>query len=118
MLSAITALIISATVVLSIFAVCMAFRHFGRKRAFVRMVAMACPACSRAYGSDILSTMKETCYFWNPAPGHSVISLRLPSSTFLVTCPHCSAQTEFTPAGCIFERPKAGVRSFTRIVRT
>ncbi len=113
----ITALIISASVVLVIFGVCMTFRHFGRKRGFARMVALACPACSRAYGSDILSTMKETGYFWNPAPRYSVISLRLPSSTFLVTCPHCSAETEFTPAGCVFEQPKEGVRSFTRIVR-
>jgi hypothetical protein len=115
--SIITALIISTSVVLGIFGACMMFQHFGRKRAFARMVCLECPACGQAYGSDILSTMKEAGYFWNPAPGHSVISLRLPSSTFLVTCPHCSAETEFTPTGFVFEPPKEGVRSFTRIVR-
>src|SRR5258707_140235 len=106
MSNVITALVISTTVVLGIFAVCMTFRHFHRKRVFARMVALACPACGRAYGSDILSTMRETGYFWNPAPGHSVMSLRLPSSTFFVTCPHCSAETEFTPAGRVFAQPK------------
>jgi hypothetical protein len=113
----IAALIISASIVLAIFGGCMTFRHFGRKRFFARMVALSCPACNRAYGSDILLTVKETGYFWNPAPGYSVSSLRLPSRTFLVRCPHCSAETEFTKAGCVFEPPKDGVRSFTRIVR-
>lgn len=80
------------------------------------MVALECPACRRVYGSDILLTMEKTGYFWNPAPGYSVSSLRLPSRTFLVTCPHCSAETEFTQAGCVFERPREGVRGFTRII--
>lgn len=95
----------------------MTFRHFGRKRAFARMVALACPACSRVYGSDILLTMKETGYFWKPAPGYSVLSLGLPNGTFLVTCPHCSAEAEFTQTGCVFECPREGLSSFTRIVR-
>src|SRR5262249_55597380 len=112
-----TALIIAASIVLGVLGVCTTFRHFGRKRAFGRMMPLECPAWRRAYGADILAPMKEAGYFWNPAPGHSVLSLRLPSSTFLVTWPHCAAETEFTPAGYFFDPPKEGVRSFTRIVR-
>src|ERR1051325_11487059 len=82
-----------------------------------QLAARECPICSRDYGFGVLLTMKEAGYFWNPAPGYSVISLHLPSSTCLVTYPHCSAESEFTPAGCVFEQPKEGVRSFTRIVR-
>ena len=113
----ITALLISAIAVLGVFGLSMAVRHLQRKRVFTRMVAAGCVSCGRPYGVGILQTMKETGYFWNPAPGFSVIGLRLPSSTFLVTCPYCSAEAEFTPAGSIFEQPKEGVRSFTRIVR-
>ena len=112
-----TALIISVSTVLSIVGVCMVFRHFQRKRALARMIALVCPPCGKIYGADMLRTMKEAGYFWNPAPGYSVISLRLPSSTFLVTCPHCSAEAEFTPNGRIFKCPEEGVRSFTRFVR-
>ena len=115
--SIITALLISASVVLGVFGLSMVVRHFQRRRAFARMVATACVSCGKSYGPGILRTTKEAGYFWNPAPGHSVIGLRLPSSTFVVTCPHCSAEGEFTPAGKIFEQPKEGVRSFTRVVR-
>lgn len=115
--SIITALLISASAVFGVFGLSMAVRHLQRKRAFARMVAAVCVSCGKSYGAGIFRTMKETGYFWNPAPGYSVIGLRLPSSTFLVTCPHCSAETEFTPAGSMFEQPKEGVRSFTRIVR-
>src|SRR5262245_58304725 len=104
--NAITAVLISIAVVLGILAIGMTVRHLQRKRAFSRMVAVPCPACGKAYGSGILSAMKEAGYFWNPAPGHSVISLRLPSSTFLVKCPHCSVETEFDPSGRVFEQPK------------
>jgi hypothetical protein len=115
--SVVTALLISTGVVLGVFAVAMTVRHVQRKRAFGRMVAAVCSSCGKSYGSGILRTMKETGFFWNPAPGYSVIGLRLPSSTYLVTCPHCSVETEFAPAGTRFEQPKEGVRSFTRIVR-
>jgi len=112
----VTALIIS---MISIIGICIAagtLSHLRRKRALKRMVSLNCPTCSRIYSSSILSTMRQTSYFWNPAPGHSVISLRLPGSTFLVVCPHCSMESEFTTDGIIFERPKTGVRSFTRTV--
>jgi hypothetical protein len=114
MLGIFTVLIIAAT---AIVAECVVLRHLRRKRTFARLVVQACPVCSRIYGSDILSTMKETGYSWNPAPGYSASSLQLPSCTFFVTCPACSAKTEFTQAGFIFRRPKEGVMSFRRIVR-
>jgi hypothetical protein len=112
------ALVISASAVLAVLAVSIGLRHLQRRRAFARMTAASCGTCGRHYGPEILRMMKETGYFWNPAPGHSVISLRLPTSTFLVTCLHCSTEVEFTPTGTIFHQPKEGVRSFTRIVRT
>lgn len=110
----ITELIIS---LIASFVLCMAYRHLHRKRAFSRLVVQACPACSRIYGHDILPMIKQNGYVWIPAPGYSVSSLQLPSSTFLVTCPRCSAKTEFTQAGFVFNRPKEGVKSFRRIVR-
>src|SRR5213076_941041 len=96
--SILTALLIATSVVLGVFGVSMVVRHVQRKRAFSRMIAAVCASCRKAHGSSILRTMKETGYFWNPAPGYSVIGLRLPNHTFLVTCPHCSAEAEFTPA--------------------
>jgi hypothetical protein len=97
----------------------MGLRYLQRRRAFARMVATVCVGCRKRYGPDILRMAKETGYFWNPAPGHSVIRLRVPTSTFLVTCPHCYTEAEFTPTGTMFQQPKEGVRSFTRrIVRT
>jgi hypothetical protein len=116
--NSINALILSAIIVLGLLAVCMLFRHVGRKRTFARLIAFACPACGRPFGLGILATTKEAGYFWNPAPGHSVTSLRLPNSTFVVTCPHCSTETEFKPNGCVFEPPKEGVLSFTRFICT
>jgi hypothetical protein len=117
MLNVVTALIISTSAVLGVFGVCMFARRLGRKGACGRMVASSCPSCGRVYGSDILQTMKEMSYRWNPEPGYSVLFLRLPSSTYLVTCPRCSAEAEFTASGRVFEWPKRGVRSFTRFVR-
>ena len=91
--------------------------HFEQKRVRARLVAISCPHCSRTFGSAIFSTMRTATYFWNPAPGFTVSQLGLPGGTFLITCPHCSAETEFTRAGRVFEPPKEGVDSFTRVVR-
>jgi hypothetical protein len=114
MLGIFIVLIIAAAAIL---AECMVLWHLRRKRAFARLEVQACPVCSRIYGPDILSTMKETGYSWDPAPGYSASSLELPRGTFLVTCPTCSVKTEFTQAGFVFRRPKEGVTSFRRVVR-
>jgi sarcosine oxidase delta subunit len=90
--------------------------HFQQKRVRARLVAIRCPHCSRTFGSAILTTMRGTSYLWNPAPGFSVTQLGLPSGTFLITCPHCSTENEFTSSGEAFEPPKNGVDSFTRFV--
>jgi len=111
------ALLISTAVVLCIAAVLAVVGHFHRKRVFARLVALRCPSCSRSFGSGILSTMRSARYLWNPAPGYTVSRLQLPGGTFLLTCPHCSAEAEFTEEGQVFEPPKEGVRSFTRFVR-
>lgn len=111
------ALLISATIVIGIGAVLGVIVHFQHKKVIARLVAAGCPSCSQTFGRGILRRMKAASYLWNPAPGYSVMRLRLPSGTFLITCPHCSVEAEFTGDGRVFEPPKEGVRSFTRFVR-
>ena len=111
------ALLISAAVVIGIGVVLGVIAHFQRKKVLARLVAAACPSCRRSFGSGVLSTMKAASYLWNPAPGYTASRLRLPAGTFLITCPHCSVETEFTGDGVPFELPKEGVRSFTRFER-
>jgi hypothetical protein len=84
--SILTALLIATSVVLGLFGASMVIRHVQRKRAFGRMIATVCSSCGKAYGSATLRTMRETGYFWNPAPGYSVVGLQpRPSSCRLAS---------------------------------
>jgi len=81
------------------------------------MVALMCPACHQTYVAGILLTMRTLHHFWNPAPGHTVTSLGLPGTTYQVTCPHCSVETEYEASGRVFKVPEKGVLSGTQFER-
>lgn len=86
----------------------------GRVRALSRISALSCPECGRHYGSEILNNVAMVNYRWVPARGHSISAMGLPKQTFLIKCPRCSVDFEFTRQCRVFEHPQQGVLSYTR----
>lgn len=89
-----------------------------RKRALASLAAQNCPQCKRDYGPEIARSVNTVKYRWVLAPGHSTASLDLPDITYLVACPHCSAEHEFRENGQLFVHPQLGVLDFTRTGKT
>ena len=116
MVDVIIAFVISVAAAIGVISVCARIQNAERKRVLARIVALSCPACSQTFGSDVLSTLREAGYLWNCAPGNSVSSLQLPGHTFQVTCPNCSAETEFKESGEIFQKPRDRLLGFTKAV--
>lgn len=88
-----------------------------RKRLAIRLRSMNCPKCGQLYGEDVASRLRHCGYHWNPAPGYSVSRLKLPHQTLLLACLNCATEVEFWPDGRPFEKPKEGLRAFTRFTR-
>ena len=109
------ATVLAAVAVISALTVASLVKKADRQRALARQAALPCPHCGQIYGPGIATTTTMVKYHWALAPGHTITSLRLPRSTFVVTCPHCSKEFEFRAEGGGFVHPQVGVLSFTRV---
>jgi hypothetical protein len=105
---------LGAIVIISAFTLNALSKRAERKRIRASLAASPCTACGKAYGFAALTTADEVHYNWTLSRGNTAASLRLPHSTLLIICPHCSAEAEYEENGRVFFHPQTGVIGFTR----
>jgi hypothetical protein len=96
--------------ILAVFAILRAFdarAESEESRLMQFLTVQTCPSCSVVFGDSIRSTLCNKAYHWTPVRGTRLDPERCPSRTWVVICPHCAVESEYTQRGVLFVLPLA-----------
>jgi hypothetical protein len=89
-------------------------RRDARRYSLALLSERTCPRCGVVYGAETANSAVLLKYRWRLAPTHSTADLNLSRENFLMTCPRCHEEFEFTMDAQLFVHPHVGILSFTK----